>query len=144
VIVGRVAAAVPHRVAAVTFNIVVGGYRSRSPILLAFLAIYLVWDSTRLPRDVRQSTALQLLAGAVWLAAASGATGEWRGFAVANVTPASAAALIYLIVFGSVVAFTAYIWLLLEQSRPAEAAAASASPQPPRGATKAAAAIRLA
>jgi drug/metabolite transporter (DMT)-like permease len=148
----------------------------------------------RLPRDVRQSTALQLLAGAVWLAAASGIAGEWRGFSVANVTPASAAALIYLIVFGSVVAFTAYIWLLrvttasrvgthayvnpivavalgaalggeqvsvltlvsaltivagvvlvlLEQSRPAQAAAASALPRPPRGATKAAAAIRLA
>jgi drug/metabolite transporter (DMT)-like permease len=66
----------------------------------------------RLPRDVRQSTALQLLAGAVWLAAASAAAGEWRGFSAAAVTPASAAALLYLTVFGSVVAFTAYVWLL--------------------------------
>ena len=147
----------------------------------------------RLPRDVRQSTALQLLAGAAWLAAASAITGEWRSFAVTNVTPVSAAALLYLIVFGSVVAFTAYIWLLrittaarvgthayvnpivavalgaalggehvslltlasaltivagvvlvlVEQSRPAQAAA-SARPLPPRGAKKAAAAIRLA
>ena len=65
-----------------------------------------------LPRDVHQSTALQLLAGAVWLAAASTVGGEWRGFSAANVTPASAGALLYLIVFGSVIAFTAYIWLL--------------------------------
>jgi len=65
-----------------------------------------------LPRDVHQSTALQLLAGAVWLAAASTIGGEWRGFSAANVTSASAGALLYLIVFGSVIAFTAYIWLL--------------------------------
>jgi len=65
-----------------------------------------------LPGDVRQSTALQLLAGAVWLAAASTVAGEWRAFSPSSVTPASAWALLYLIVFGSVIAFTAYIWLL--------------------------------
>ena len=65
-----------------------------------------------LPGDVRQSTALQLLAGSVWLAAASTVGGEWRGFSAANITLASAGALLYLIVFGSVIAFTAYIWLL--------------------------------
>jgi drug/metabolite transporter (DMT)-like permease len=65
-----------------------------------------------LPRDVRLSTAVQLLAGAVWLAAASLVAGEWRGFSSAAVTPASVAALIYLIVFGSVIAFTAYVWLM--------------------------------
>ena len=65
-----------------------------------------------LPRDVRQSTALQLLAGAVWLAAASAVTGEWRGFSAGDITLRSAAALLYLIVFGSVIAFTAYVWLL--------------------------------
>src|SRR6185295_1558207 len=65
-----------------------------------------------LPRDVRLSTAVQLLAGAGWLAAASAATGEGRGFSFAQVTPVSVAAVIYLIVFGSVIAFTAYIWLM--------------------------------
>jgi drug/metabolite transporter (DMT)-like permease len=68
--------------------------------------------SAPLPRDVRRSTAVQLLAGAAWLAAASVAAGEWRHFSAARVTPVSIAALIYLIVFGSVVAFTAYIWLM--------------------------------
>jgi drug/metabolite transporter (DMT)-like permease len=65
-----------------------------------------------LPRDVRQSTAVQLLAGAVWLAAASAATGEWRRFSPSAVTAESIGGLVYLIVFGSVVAFTAYVWLL--------------------------------
>jgi drug/metabolite transporter (DMT)-like permease len=65
-----------------------------------------------LPRDVRLSTAVQLLAGAVWLAVASAVTGEWRAFSFARVTPLSIAAVIYLIVFGSVIAFTAYIWLM--------------------------------
>jgi drug/metabolite transporter (DMT)-like permease len=50
--------------------------------------------------------------GAVLLAAASLATGEWRGFSPSGVTAASAAALVYLVVFGSVVAFTAYVWLM--------------------------------
>ena len=44
--------------------------------------------------------------------AASAATGEWRHFSPGRVTPASAAAVLYLIVFGSVIAFTAYVWLL--------------------------------
>ena len=65
-----------------------------------------------LPSDVRLSTAVQLLAGAVWLAAASTVSGEWRGFSPSAITAESATALLYLIVFGSVVAFTAYIWLL--------------------------------
>jgi len=65
-----------------------------------------------LPSDVRLATALPLLAGSVWLAAASLAAGEWRTLAIVHVTPLSAAALAYLVVFGSVVAFTAYVWLM--------------------------------
>ena len=65
-----------------------------------------------LPRDVRLSTAVQLLAGSAWLAAASIGMGEWRAFSPGRVTTDSVAALLYLIVFGSVVAFTAYVWLL--------------------------------
>ena len=79
---------------------------------LAWAAGSIYGRSAPLPRDVRQSTALQLLAGAAWLAAASGVSGEWRGFSFTQITPASVAALGYLVVFGSVIAFTAYIWLL--------------------------------
>ena len=79
---------------------------------LAWAAGSIYGRRAALPLDVRQSTALQRLAGAAWLAAASAVSGEWRGFSFERVTPASAAALGYLVVFGSVVAFTAYIWLL--------------------------------
>ena len=57
-------------------------------------------------------SALSLLSGSVMLLAAGTIAGEWRGFSLAGVTQRSWLALAYLIVFGSVVAFTAYNWLL--------------------------------
>ena len=57
-------------------------------------------------------TAMQMLTGSVWLAAASLATGEWSGFNITQVTLGSWLALSYLIVFGAIVAFSAYIWIL--------------------------------
>ena len=57
-------------------------------------------------------SALSLLAGAVQLLFAGTVLGEYRGFSVASVSTRSWFALAYLIVFGSVVAFTAYNWLL--------------------------------
>jgi drug/metabolite transporter (DMT)-like permease len=57
-------------------------------------------------------SALSLLTGSVMLLTAGSVAGEWRGFAVSKVTHRSWAALAYLIVFGSIVAFTAYNWLL--------------------------------
>jgi drug/metabolite transporter (DMT)-like permease len=57
-------------------------------------------------------SALSLLSGAVMLLATGTLAGEWRGFALADVTLRSWLALAYLILFGSVIAFTAYNWLL--------------------------------
>jgi drug/metabolite transporter (DMT)-like permease len=57
-------------------------------------------------------SALSLLAGSLQLLAVGTLTGEYRGFSVASVSLRSWLALTYLIVFGSVVAFTAYNWLL--------------------------------
>jgi hypothetical protein len=48
----------------------------------------------------------------VWLAAGSLLAGEWRTLAIGRISPASAGALAYLVVFGSIVAFTAYVWLM--------------------------------
>jgi drug/metabolite transporter (DMT)-like permease len=79
---------------------------------LAWAAGSLYSRHASLPSDVRLAAALPLLAGSVWLALGSVAAGEWRTLAMARITPASAAAVVYLIVFGSVVAFTAYVWLL--------------------------------
>src|SRR5690242_7024454 len=57
-------------------------------------------------------SALSLLAGSVPLLLVGTAVGEYRGFSCASVSTPSWLALGYLIVFGSVVAFTAYNWIL--------------------------------
>jgi drug/metabolite transporter (DMT)-like permease len=58
------------------------------------------------------ATAMQMLAGGAILLLLSVVTGEpWR-FDVHAVSLRSALGLLYLIVFGSIVAFSAYIWLL--------------------------------
>jgi drug/metabolite transporter (DMT)-like permease len=57
-------------------------------------------------------SALSLLSGAVMLLTTGTLAGEAKGFSLAKVTPKSWLALAYLILFGSVVAFTAYNWLL--------------------------------
>ena len=66
----------------------------------------------RLPRDGLLSTALQQLAGGLVLAFAGVVTGELVGIDPSSFSMASLAALAYLVVFGSLVAFTAYSWLL--------------------------------
>ena len=70
--------------------------------------------STRatLPADPVARSAMPLLVGAVMLLTTAGVTGEFHGLHFANVTAKSAYGLLYLIVFGSIVAFTAYTWLL--------------------------------
>ena len=57
-------------------------------------------------------SALSLLAGSGMLLTTATLFGEYRGFAVQSVPRLSWLALAYLIVFGSVIAFTAYNWLL--------------------------------
>lgn len=65
-----------------------------------------------LPRDPLVSTSLQMLLGGLLLCAASVALGEAGAVRPAEISLASAAALGYLVVFGSLVGFTAYTWLL--------------------------------
>jgi drug/metabolite transporter (DMT)-like permease len=57
-------------------------------------------------------SALSLLSGAVMLLSTGTIFGEWRNFAFAQVTTKSWLSLGYLILFGSVITFTAYNWLL--------------------------------
>ena len=57
-------------------------------------------------------SALSLLAGSIQLLLAGTVLGEYRHFSLASVSMRSWLSLAYLIVFGSVVAFTAYNWLL--------------------------------
>src|SRR5213080_1080654 len=57
-------------------------------------------------------SALSLLAGSAQLLLVGTIAGEYRGFSFASVSLRSWLALGYLVVFGSVVAFTAYNWLM--------------------------------
>jgi drug/metabolite transporter (DMT)-like permease len=57
-------------------------------------------------------TTLSLLAGSIQLLLVGTIAGEYRGFSLSSVSRRSWLSLAYLILFGSVVAFTAYNWLL--------------------------------
>jgi drug/metabolite transporter (DMT)-like permease len=65
-----------------------------------------------LPSDAIARTAMPLLTGSAMLLISALATGEFASLNVAAVTAKSLLGLGYLIVFGSIVAFTAYTWLL--------------------------------
>jgi drug/metabolite transporter (DMT)-like permease len=70
------------------------------------------------PSSPLLATAMQMLAGGAWLCLAGALTGETGAIRLDRITPASVMALVYLVVFGSLVGFTAYIWLL-RVSKPA-------------------------
>jgi drug/metabolite transporter (DMT)-like permease len=57
-------------------------------------------------------SSLSLLAGSIMLLTTGTVVGEYRGFHFANVPAKAWLALAYLILFGSVIAFSAYNWLL--------------------------------
>jgi drug/metabolite transporter (DMT)-like permease len=65
-----------------------------------------------LPEDTRIATASEMLAGGVLLFVISLLTGEPARFTVATLSTRSILALLYLIVFGSIISYTAYLWLL--------------------------------
>lgn len=66
----------------------------------------------KLPDEALARTAVPLVCGAVLVWIAAFATGEFRRFHWADVSLRSIEGLVYLIVFGSIIAFTAYMWLL--------------------------------
>jgi drug/metabolite transporter (DMT)-like permease len=68
--------------------------------------------SASLPRSPVLSAGMQLLAGGLCLLLVALATGEIKEMGVSTISLRPVAALAYLIVFGSVLGFSAYIWLL--------------------------------
>lgn len=66
---------------------------------------------TRLPRDLLWTTALQLLAAGAVLVAAGAVTGEALT-GVGAISAESALAFAYLVLPGSIVAYSAFVWLL--------------------------------
>jgi drug/metabolite transporter (DMT)-like permease len=69
-----------------------------------------------LPESKVMSSGAQMLAGGLLLTAAAGALGEFRYFHPASISRGVWFALLYLIVAGSIVGFTAYVWLLHHES----------------------------
>ncbi len=69
-----------------------------------------------LPRSKIMSSGAQMLAGGLMLAVASAALGEIHNFHPASVSRAAWLSLLYLIVPGSIIAFTAYVWLIHHES----------------------------
>jgi drug/metabolite transporter (DMT)-like permease len=69
-----------------------------------------------LPPSKVMSSGAQMLAGGVFLAIAAEALGEFRNFHPWNVSRGAWLALLYLIVAGSIIGFTAYVWLIHHES----------------------------
>ncbi len=69
-----------------------------------------------LPASKVMSSGSQMLAGGVLLTVAATVLGEFKGFHVQTVSVSAWISLLYLIVAGSIVAFTAYIWLIGHES----------------------------
>lgn len=72
-----------------------------------------IYSRTVPPRvDPFMATAMQMLTGAVFLGIAGLAVGDWAHVDLGAISSRSALALAYLAFFGSIVAFSAYVWLL--------------------------------
>ena len=68
--------------------------------------------TARLPASPQVSTAAQMLTGGGLLLALGLATGELPRLLAAAVSPRSLLAVAYLVVFGSLIGFSAYVWLM--------------------------------
>jgi drug/metabolite transporter (DMT)-like permease len=82
-----------------------------SPVFWSLGSLYSA-RRARLPSRPLLATAMQMLAGGALLVIAGVGTGELGGFNVAAVSGSSALALAYLVLVGSLVGFTSYVWLL--------------------------------
>ena len=69
-----------------------------------------------MPKDPFMATAMQMTGGGVALLLAGMAIGEDPTISIALLSTRSIAAWLYLLVFGSFIAFSAYIWLMRNTS----------------------------
>ncbi|MCA9751996.1 MAG: drug/metabolite exporter YedA [Gemmatimonadetes bacterium] len=78
-----------------------------------FWAAGSVWSRRAdLPENAVMATGMEMLGGAAALAVVGTLAGDWSRLDPSAITMRSALSLLYLIVFGSVIAFNAYVWLL--------------------------------
>jgi drug/metabolite transporter (DMT)-like permease len=69
-----------------------------------------------LPESKVMSSGAQMLAGGIFLTLAAAVFGEFKSFHASAVSTRAWLALAYLIVAGSIIGFTAYVWLLHHES----------------------------
>jgi drug/metabolite transporter (DMT)-like permease len=65
-----------------------------------------------LPKNIGLVAGMEMLAGGVLLLLVSLITGDWTRFDPSGISRQSLVSFLYLVLFGSLVAFTAYAWLL--------------------------------
>ena len=93
--------------------------RGAIALLIASMSWSIASTLTRklpLPESKVMSSGAQMLAGGIMLALAAAALGEFRGFHIQAVSRGAWFALAYLIVAGSIIGFTAYVWLIHHES----------------------------
>src|SRR3954451_6124214 len=96
-----------------------GGGSTRVLGIVTVLCASLLWSigsfgapRLHLPADPFVTTVYEMVAGGVLMLAVAAARGEFGRFHPGDVSGKSAAAWVYLVLAGSVLAFTAYVWLL--------------------------------
>jgi drug/metabolite transporter (DMT)-like permease len=65
-----------------------------------------------LPTSPARATGLQMIAGGVLSLVVGFAVGEHRGLSLSAITPSSLLAIGYLVIFGALIGFSAYLWLM--------------------------------
>lgn len=70
--------------------------------------------SAKLPRAPFLTTGMNMLAGGLILTLVGTLSGQWGGVQLSAISLQSLLSLLYLIVFGAIVGFTAYLWILKE------------------------------
>jgi drug/metabolite transporter (DMT)-like permease len=109
-----------------TALLVLAGSKGRSTVLSGLLVLVVgsvCWAAgsvasrrVSLPKRPLVATGMEMLAGGGLLLIAAALTGEFGKFHPGHISRASWAGLAYLIVFGSWLAFSAYVWLLQNAS----------------------------
>jgi drug/metabolite transporter (DMT)-like permease len=101
----------------------IGGEPINSAGALALILAAAAWSiasvltrKVPLPPSKVMSSGAQMLVGGVLLTSASFAFGEFQNFHPAAVSTGAWISLLYLIVAGSIIAFTAYLWLIHHES----------------------------
>jgi drug/metabolite transporter (DMT)-like permease len=114
--IGGVAVLMSH-----SFNL--GGAPIETTGALALIAGAIAWSiasalSRKLPLPASKvmSSGSQMLAGGILLTLAAAGFGEFQGFHPSTVSSAAWLSLLYLIVAGSIIGFTAYVWLVHHES----------------------------